>query len=489
MFNKHWKKILLTTTAFFWAGCNGDSVTEPNYPSNGSDNNLENSVSKVSKSSSSEATPPRSSSEANEPSSSSLVLPAPAYGVVATPCYEDSKGVKTNGEIAETKLYCDDGVICKETEVLKDVGPEPCYTSDDGDLKGAVVCPDYGVVIVTEKTYNCNGIKFNEAEFRSRYYNAGIKPPSSSSTEQSSSSQVSCMNDPTSFFYYDRSEQYTESKAISNATSKAKWDASRKISDIVIEQFKDKDVPKCLDTIQNSLESEFAPVYGAQWGYPMPKDFKCSDGTTIPTKEYLEQQEFDKEQAKKKPQYDEKYNEVYKKETEKLEEKINNCLESNQPISSSSEGTPTSSSSAEVTCTPGDSLISYYVPSYSADVAKMNAEERAKRAGVAQIDSLKKTMQTTPQCLENLRQELDMLVALYGAPSIFHKDEVCSDGTTRATKEYQEYLKMKEEWEKNKPALDEECQKIYEEKLEAIRQKIDKCLKNSWAMSNPNHSL
>ena len=88
-------------------------------------------------------------------------------------------------------------------------------------------------------------------------------------------------------------------------------------------------------------------------------------------------------------------------------------------------------------------------------------------------------MQTTPQCLENLRQELDMLVALYGAPSIFHKDEVCSDGTTRATKEYQEYLKMKEEWEKNKPALDEECQKIYEEKLEAIRQKIDKCLKNS----------
>ena len=303
--------------------------------------------------------------------------------------------------------------------------------------------------------------------------------PSSSSTEQSSSSQVSCMNDPTSFFYYDRSEQYTESKAISNATSKAKWDASRKISDIVIEQFKDKDVPKCLDTIQNSLESEFAPVYGAQWGYPMPKDFKCSDGTTIPTKEYLEQQEFDKEQAKKKPQYDEKYNEVYKKETEKLEEKINNCLESNQPISSSSEGTPKSSSSAEVTCAPGDSTVSYYPPSYSADIAKMSAGERAKRAGVAQIDSLKKTMQTTPQCLENLRQELDMLVALYGAPSIFHKDEVCSDGTTRATKEYQEYLKMKEEWEKNKPALDEECQKIYEEKLEAIRQKIDKCLKNS----------
>ena len=478
MFYKHWKKLSLALTAFFWASCNNNTtVTQPplygcppggcEQPNSSSEATPESSAAKPS---SSEAV----SSSSQAESSSSLFL----YEFAKKPCYRDSKGVKTNGEIAETKLYCDDGVICKETKILKDVGPEPCYTSDDGDLKGAVVCPDYGVVIVTEKTYNCNGIKFNEAEFRSRYYNAGIKPPSSSSTEQSSSSQVSCMNDPTSFFYYDRSEQYTESKAISNATSKAKWDASRKISDIVIEQFKDKDVPKCLDTIQNSLESEFAPVYGAQWGYPMPKDFKCSDGTTIPTKEYLEQQEFDKEQAKKKPQYDEKYNEVYKKETEKLEEKINNCLESNQPISSSSEGTPKSSSSAEVTCAPGDSTVSYYPPSYSADIAKMSAGERAKRAGVAKIDSLKKTLQTTPQCLENLRQELDMLVALYGAPTTFPKDEVCSDGTTRATKEYLEYLKMKEEWEENKPALDAECQKIYEDKLNEIKQRIEKCLKS-----------
>ena len=142
----------------------------------------------------------------------------------------------------------------------------------------------------------------------------------------------------------------------------------------------------------------------------------------------------------------------------------------------SSSAMAESSSSGEVTCTPGDSTVSYYPPSYSADIAKMSAEERAKRAGVAQIDSLKKTLQTTPQCLENLRQELDMLVALYGAPNIFPKDEVCSDGTTRATKEYQEYLKMKEEWEKNKPALDAECQKIYEDKLNEIKQRIDKCL-------------
>jgi hypothetical protein len=38
---------------------------------------------------------------------------------------------------------------------------------------------------------------------------------------------------------------------------------------------------------------------------------------------------------------------------------------------------------------------------------------------------------------------------------------------------------MKEEWDANKPALDAECQKIYDEKLEAIQQKINKCLSNS----------
>ena len=78
-----------------------------------------------------------------------------------------------------------------------------------------------------------------------------------------------------------------------------------------------------------------------------------------------------------------------------------------------------------------------------------------------------------------------MFVALYGAPMKFHKDEVCSDGTTRPTQEYLNYLKMKEEWEKNKPALDAECQKIYEDKLKEIEQTINECL----ATSNPNTDL
>ena len=328
MFYKHWKKISLALTAFFWASCNNSTVTEPplygcpregcgNQPISSSEASPESSSSEatVLSSSSSEAV----SSSGTAESSSSFVLPVPAYGVEAVPCYEDSKGVKTNGEIAQKKFYCDDGVVCKETERGSYMSEYPCSPVDDGDLKGAVACPDYGVVYVTERTYDCDGVTYNEAEFRSRYFNAGIKPPSSSSTEQSFSS-------------------------------------------------------------------------------------------------------------------------------------------------------------AKVTCAPGDSTVTYYPPSYSADIAKMNAEERAKRASVSKIDSTIKTLPSVPQCLANLRQELDMFVALYGAPVTLPKDEVCSDGTTHPTKEYQEYLKMKEEWEANKPALDAECQKIYEEKLENIQKRINKCL-------------
>ena len=151
--------------------------------------------------------------------------------------------------------------------------------------------------------------------------------------------------------------------------------------------------------------------------------------------------------------------------------------------SSSSEST--SSSSGEVTCVPGDSLVSYYPPYYSESVAKSNAEQKANHGGVTKIDSVSNTLQTVPQCLADLRQELDMFVALYGAPDMIHKDEVCSDGTTRPTQEYLNYLKMKEEWEKNKPALDAECQKIYEDKLKEIEQTVKECL----ATSNPNTDL
>ena len=82
-----------------------------------------------------------------------------------------------------------------------------------------------------------------------------------------------------------------------------------------------------------------------------------------------------------------------------------------------------------------------------------------------------------PMCLENLRHELDMFVALYGAPIIIQNAvESCSDGTTRPNDEYARFLKMKEEWEVNKPALEEELKKVYEDKMKEIEERINKCL-------------
>ena len=317
MFYKHWKKLSLALTSFFWVSCdNNSTAVEP--PSNGEPPHYSSS-SETPESSAAES----SSSESNSSSSFEQVMPA--YGVVAA-CYEDENEAQLNFGTGKKKLYCDDGVTCTETQRISSGREYPCTTIDEGDFKEVVVCPDYGVVTITEKIYDCNGIKFNEAEFHSRYFNAGIKPSSSSSTEQSSSSQVSCTL-PEGYFCKNRTEKYTERQAISDATSKVRREGFKKIDEIIREQFKDKDVPECLQDMNDTLEREFAPVYGAMM-CTTPSRFRCSDGTTYTTPEYLEQLAFDAEQEKKKPQYEEKYAEVYKEETEKFDKEINDCLNS-----------------------------------------------------------------------------------------------------------------------------------------------------------------
>jgi hypothetical protein len=170
------------------------------------------------------------------------------------------------------------------------------------------------------------------------------------------------------------------------------------------------------------------------------------------------------------------------------------------PVSSSSESTEESSSSIEesssssefvagllygveppdsidVKCFPMDSSVSYFPNDYSADNAKFWKEEAAKHDAVDKIDSITPTLAETPVCLEHLRMELDRFVALYGAPTIINNAvESCSDGTTRPSEEYARFLKMQEEWEANKPALDEELQKVYEDKMKEIQERINKCL-------------
>jgi len=131
----------------------------------------------------------------------------------------------------------------------------------------------------------------------------------------------------------------------------------------------------------------------------------------------------------------------------------------------------------DFTCVPMDSSVAYFATDYSADTQKMWKEEQAKHDAVDKIDSIKQTLAETPMCLENLRRELDMFVALYGAPTVINNAvESCSDGSTRPSEEYARFLKMQEEWEANKPALDEELQKVYEDKMKEIEERINKCM-------------
>ena len=135
--------------------------------------------------------------------------------------------------------------------------------------------------------------------------------------------------------------------------------------------------------------------------------------------------------------------------------------------------------SIDVKCFPMDSTFTYFAEDYSADIKKMWKEEAAKHDAVAKIDSVKETLAETPMCLEHLRMELDQFVALYGAPTIIRNAvEKCIDGTIRPSEEYAQFLKMKEEWEANKPALDEELQKVYEDKMKELEEQINKCLNN-----------
>jgi len=164
---------------------------------------------------------------------------------------------------------------------------------------------------------------------------------------------------------------------------------------------------------------------------------------------------------------------------------------SEKPARSSAANVPGTSSSREVQCHPGDSTISYYGPSFSPDIKKMNASEQAKHDAIDIIDSIVDPRpkderlqdpldnipwEKYPACLKNIRKELNSFVALYGAPEIIVKDLVCDDGTTQPTEDYLKYQKKMEEWEKNKPALEEECNKIYEETRKEIENRIKNCM-------------
>ncbi len=179
MFYRHWKKLALALTGLFWASCDSDSTSAngAEEPTSSSNITPTSSVSNQ-ESSSSEATGSEtsSSSEAAKPESSSsdFGMSMPLYGVIM------DKTVCTQAE-GDSTMTCGDGVNCtlRSQESWESL---PCIED---------ICPDYGVVRISENTYECDGKIYSEAEFRSRYSQVIIPKDSSEAT----GSETLCFND------------------------------------------------------------------------------------------------------------------------------------------------------------------------------------------------------------------------------------------------------------------------------------------------------
>ena len=218
---KHWKKVLLALTAFFWNAC--DNSTTPTAPqvvldsssaategpssSSAVQNPASSSVAE-SATSSSAAVAPSSSSVKEKVSSSSLDqnadlygcppdvcgaepsssagMIAPKYGVLmsssskgmiapkygvpvmssssqgfeAVPLYGVASSVCIKSE-GDSTLSCNGGLTCVETH--QDSTSIPSCSGDQ-------ICAKYGVVIIKNQVYKCDdGNVYNEAEFKARY--------------------------------------------------------------------------------------------------------------------------------------------------------------------------------------------------------------------------------------------------------------------------------------------------------------------------------
>ena len=225
MFYKHWKKVLLSLTAFFWASCDtsssateednntppidnpdprSSSSVEETQPSSSSEDPASSSATEGAVTSSESATQNSSSSAEEAGTSTSEVDPnvtsssdiassndvakssssmgaiiAPKYGVylsssseIIAPKYgvpisssseivAPKYGVMFTCERKGKKLACDDGVTCVEEETETVTSPQ---------CSGDQVCAKYGVVYIKETTYKCDdGKVYNYAEFQSKY--------------------------------------------------------------------------------------------------------------------------------------------------------------------------------------------------------------------------------------------------------------------------------------------------------------------------------
>jgi len=197
MFYRHWKKLALALTGFFWASCETSTSSEevalygcpaefcpPDEPGSSS-SNTDSSGSVEQNSSDSdfgkimplygvEARDFSSSSHSESSSSSDIGMSMPLYGV--------SNRIACTQKQGESAITCDDGATCQQV-TQESWGGLPCDTkvTEDGLEE---ICPDYGIVQISENTYECDGKTYNEAEFRARYQVTETVEPEQDSTYQ-----------------------------------------------------------------------------------------------------------------------------------------------------------------------------------------------------------------------------------------------------------------------------------------------------------------
>jgi hypothetical protein len=184
MFYKHWKKIALALTGFFWVSCD-DSVSSEEClygpPSDYGISSESESVDEVSSSSAKAASSATVSSSESAKSSSSKQKSVSSssggeepQGIVA--CYDVSSDRQTlvrqqNNGI--TFLSCDDGTTCQEKVIEADVTAPDCEVTDCAGLTPSTV---------VDTVYYCtSGEIYTPEEFKDRYTKVDKDAESSSS--------------------------------------------------------------------------------------------------------------------------------------------------------------------------------------------------------------------------------------------------------------------------------------------------------------------
>lgn len=187
MLYKHWKKIALALSGFFWASCDTDSASANNVdepapnssaapssstaPSSSATAGNSSQVAESSSSFGQEEVPLYGIEYNNFVSSSSMNEVMPAYGVSnQVVCVEDKAGRKYENGFTNTVLKCENGVTCQEKMTITSEREYECFEG---------ICPDYGVVTISEKTYTCDdGNTYNEAQFQMLYKEITEEDPS-----------------------------------------------------------------------------------------------------------------------------------------------------------------------------------------------------------------------------------------------------------------------------------------------------------------------